>query len=84
MEKFILSINHEYLEQWFQVSYEQLQDRILQGTSDDAVIIMNQLFQNWLVVDKGLITFDHEERGWILGKRVVVEEHSTSLWRVVE
>ena len=78
---FLSHLNPEYLKQWFNVAFEQLQDRILQGTKDDSVIIVNNIFNIYLVNQARLI-FDHDEQPFMLGKRVVVEEHAVSLWRV--
>ena len=80
---FLSHLNPEYVKQWFDVAFEQMQDRVLQGTSDDSVIIVNNIFNIYLV-DQARLIFDNEEQGWLLGKRVVVEEHAVSLWRVVE
>jgi hypothetical protein len=76
-------LNPTYVMQWFDVAFEQLQDRILQGTNDDSVIIVNNIFNIYLC-DQGRLTFDHEGQAFMLGKRVVVEEHAVSLWRVVK
>ena len=80
---FLSHLNPEYVKQWFDVAFEQLQDRVLQGTDDDAVIIVNNIFNIYLV-DQARLTFDHEEQAFMLGKRVVVEEHAVCLWRVVK
>ena len=80
---FIAHLNPDYVMQWFDSAFEQMQDRVLQGTSDDSVIIVNNIF-NIFLVDQGRLVFDNEEQGRIFGKRVVVEEHAVSLWRVVE
>jgi hypothetical protein len=78
---FLSHLNPEYVKQWFDVAFEQLQDRVLQGTNDDAVIIVNNIFNIYLC-DQARLTFDHEGQAFMLGKRVVVEEHAVSLWKV--
>ena len=78
---FLSHLNPEYVKQWFDVAFEQLQDRVLQGTGDDSVIIVNNIFNIYLV-DQARLIFDSEEQPFFLGKRVVVEEHAVSLWRV--
>ena len=78
---YLSALNPEYVKQWFDVAFEQLQGRVLQGTTDDSVIIVNNIFNIYLV-DQSRLIFDNEEQGWLLGKRVVVEEHAISLWRL--
>ena len=80
---FLAHLNPEYVMQWFDSAFEQLQNRVLQGTSDDSVIVVNNIFNIYLV-DQARLIFDQDEQCWFLGKRVVVEEHAVCLWRVVK
>ena len=79
---FLAHLNPEYVKQWFDSAFEQLHDRVVQGTSDDSVLVVNNIFNIYLV-DQARLTCDQYEQCWFLGKRVVVEEHAVCLWRVV-
>ena len=76
-------LNPDYVMQWFDSADDQLQARILQGTRDDSVVIVNNIFNIYLV-DHDRLIFDNEDQRWVLGKRVVVEEHAVCLWRLTE
>ena len=76
-------LNPNYVMEWFDSALDQLQTRILQGTRDDSVVIVNNIFHIYLV-DQDRLIFDNEEQFWMLGKRVVVRTHAVSLWRLTE